>query len=148
MHHLLFPLAFLCVTPCIWSRDAGRIKLSFLTQERILSGQAFSLALKLPDASEINRVIIICSNGRQCQVLPFLGSLQLWLKTMNKVAYPMGSELALLLDQWAVGPAGTQTGWKEIMQGRTSPCLLPLSHTHRPGKGDKGIVVSLLIGSF
>lgn len=72
--------------------------MSFLTQERILSGQASSLALKLPDASEINRVII-CSNGRQCQVLPFLGSLQLWLKTMNKVAYPMGSELALLLDQ-------------------------------------------------
>lgn len=30
------------------------MKLFFLTQEPILLGQAFSLALKLPDATEIN----------------------------------------------------------------------------------------------
>lgn len=148
MYHFLFPLAFLCVTPCIWSRDAGRLKLSFLTQEPILPGQSFSLALKLPDATEINRVITICSNSRQCQVLLFLGSLQLWLKTINKVPYPMGSELALLLEPVAVVAAGTQTGWKEITQGHPQPHPLTLSHKHRLEKGDKDTVVNLLIGLF
>ena len=57
-----------------------------------------SLALKLPNATVINRVILTCSNGRQCQVLPFLGSLQLWLRAMNEMAYPTCSELTLLLD--------------------------------------------------
>lgn len=92
--HLLLSLPFLCVTPCIHSRDAGRTKLSFPTQEPIPAGQA----LKLPNVTKVNRVILICSNGRQRQVLPFLGSLQLWLKAVNEMAYSTCSELTLLLD--------------------------------------------------
>lgn len=53
-----------------------------------------SLTLKLPNVTEINRVILICSSGRQCQILSFLGSLQLWLKARKERSYPTGSELA------------------------------------------------------